>query len=201
MLCDVADALAFAHARGVVHRDVKPDNILIESASGRPIVTDFGIARAAEADSRLTATGVAMGTPAYMSPEQALGDRDVDGRSDLYSLGVVGYQMLAGEPPFSAANTPALLMKHVSESPRPIVQLRPDAPPALVGAITAPCQEPTERCATPRSRDAVAGVGAAGAAAVAIAGGGRGWRAGAGGRLEPRPQALRPLPPSGAGTR
>ena len=95
VLCDVADALAFAHGRGVVHRDIKPDNILIDRATGRPIVTDFGIARAAEADSRLTITGVAMGTPAYMSPEQALGDRDVDGRSDIYSLGVVGYQMLA----------------------------------------------------------------------------------------------------------
>ena len=200
VLCDVADALAFAHARGVVHRDVKPDNILIESASGRPIVTDFGIARAAEADSRLTVTGVAMGTPAYMSPEQALGDRDVDGRSDLYSLGIVGYQMLAGEPPFTAANTPALLMKHVSESPRPIVQLRPDAPPALVGAITrALAKKPTERWRdATQFRDAVAGVGAAGAAAVAIAE--RGQRVEGGGpseRMEPRPPAaLRPLPPS-----
>jgi serine/threonine-protein kinase len=171
VLCDVADALAFAHMRGVVHRDVKPDNILIESASGRPIVTDFGIARAAEADSRLTLTGVAMGTPAYMSPEQALGDRDVDGRSDIYSLGVVGYQMLAGEPPFAAANTPALLMKHVSEQPRPLSQLRPDAPPALVGAVMrALAKKPAERWRdATQFRDAVAGVGAAGAAASAIA--------------------------------
>jgi serine/threonine-protein kinase len=198
VLCDVADALAFAHARGVVHRDVKPDNILIESASGRPIVTDFGIARAAEADSRLTVTGVAMGTPAYMSPEQALGDRDVDGRSDIYSLGIVGYQMLAGEPPFSAANTPALLMKHVSEPARPIVELRRDAPPALVGAITrALAKKPADRWRdASQFRDAVAGVGAAGAAAVAISE--RGQRSEGGGRSErpePRPpSALRPLP-------
>ena len=97
VLRDVADALAYAHARGVVHRDIKPDNILIDRASGRPMVTDFGIARAAAGETRLTVTGVAVGTPAYMSPEQALGEREVDGRSDLYSLGVVGYHMLAGE--------------------------------------------------------------------------------------------------------
>ena len=90
VLRDVADALAYAHARGVVHRDIKPDNILIDRASGRPMVTDFGIARAAAGETRLTVTGVAVGTPAYMSPEQALGEREVDGRSDLYSLGVVG---------------------------------------------------------------------------------------------------------------
>jgi hypothetical protein len=182
VLCDVADALAFAHARGVVHRDVKPDNILIDGASGRPIVTDFGIARAAEADSRLTVTGVAMGTPAYMSPEQALGERDLDGRSDIYSLGVVGYQMLAGEPPFAASNTPALLMKHVSEPPRPITQLRPDAPPTLVGAIMrALAKKPEERWRDAvQFRDAVAGVGAAGAAANAIAD--RGRRSGGGQR-------------------
>ena len=207
VLCDVADALAFAHARGVVHRDVKPDNILIEGTSGRPIVTDFGIARAAEADSRLTLTGVAMGTPAYMSPEQALGERDVDGRSDIYSLGVVGYQMLAGEPPFSASNTPALLMKHVSEPPRPIAQLRPDAPPTLVGAITrALAKKPEERWRdAAQFRDAVAGVGAAGAAAAAIAS--RGLRVEGGGRRETpaaqpvpaRPPA--PIHPPSAGTR
>jgi serine/threonine-protein kinase len=175
VLCDVADALAFAHGRGVVHRDVKPDNILIDGASGRPIVTDFGIARAAEADSRLTVTGVAMGTPAYMSPEQALGERDVDGRSDIYSLGVVGYQMLTGEPPFAAANTPALLMKHVSEPPRPVADRRPDAPPALVGAVMrALAKKPEERWRdAAQFRDAVTGTGAAGAAAVAIAERGR----------------------------
>jgi hypothetical protein len=98
-------------------------------------VTDFGIARAAAGDSRLTVTGVAVGTPAYMSPEQALGERELDGRSDIYSLGVVGYQMLAGRTPFRAANTPAMLVKHISETPHPVESLRPDVPPALAHAV------------------------------------------------------------------
>ncbi len=128
-LRDVADALAYAHERGVVHRDIKPDNILIDSGSGRPMVTDFGIARAvSEGDSRLTATGIAIGTPTYMSPEQAAGERTIDGRSDLYSLGILGYQMLTGEPPFIANSTPAILVKHISERPTPIEQRRGDVP-------------------------------------------------------------------------
>ena len=135
VLRDVADALAYAHARGVIHRDIKPDNILIDRASGRPMVTDFGIARAAQAETRLTAPGVAVGTPAYMSPEQALGERELDGRSDLYSLAVVGYHMLAGETPFKAANTPAMLVKHATERPRPIRDRRPDVPAYLAVAI------------------------------------------------------------------
>jgi serine/threonine protein kinase len=135
VLRDVADALAYAHARGVVHRDIKPDNILVDRASGRPMVTDFGIARAAAGDVRLTVTGVAVGTPAYMSPEQALGEREVDGRSDLYSLGVVGYHMLSGDTPFKAANTPAMLVKHVSERPRPVRERRPEVPAYLGVAI------------------------------------------------------------------
>src|SRR5215208_4622025 len=135
ILVDVADALAHAHGRGTVHRDIKPDNILLDAASGRAMVTDFGIARAAEGDQRITATGSAIGSPAYMSPEQALGDPGLDGRSDIYSLGVVAYQMLAGEPPFRAASTPAMLMKHVSEMPRPLRDLRADVPGALISAI------------------------------------------------------------------
>ena len=103
VLREVAGALAYAHAHGVVHRDIKPENILLDRESGRAMVTDFGIARAAEGDAKLTVTGVAIGTPAYMSPEQALGEKEADGRSDIYSLGVVGYQMLAGELPFKAA--------------------------------------------------------------------------------------------------
>ena len=135
VLRDVADALSYAHGRSIVHRDIKPDNILMDRMTGRTLVSDFGIARAAEGDSRLTVTGIAVGTPAYMSPEQAIGERDVDGRSDLYSLGVVGYQMLTGELPFAANNTPAMLMKHINEAPRPIRDLRPDVPPGLDRAI------------------------------------------------------------------
>ena len=146
ILTDVADALAYAHARGVVHRDVKPDNILLDRATGRPLVTDFGIARAAAGDTRLTVTGVAIGTPAYMSPEQALGERELDGRSDIYSLGIIGYQMLAGEPPFKASNTPAMLVKHVSEIPRPLDHLRPDTPRGMVNALArALAKKPDDR--------------------------------------------------------
>src|SRR6185503_13993169 len=134
---EVADALAYAHERGVVHRDIKPDNILLDANSNRAMVTDFGIARAvSDIDSgRLTATGMAIGTPAYMSPEQAAGDRQIDGRSDLYSLGVVAYQMLVGEPPFVANSTPAMLVKHISERPTPVSQRRSDVPQDLSRAV------------------------------------------------------------------
>ena len=138
ILKEVAEALAYAHERGVVHRDIKPDNILLcADDDSRVMVTDFGIARAVSegSDSRLTATGMAIGTPAYMSPEQSMGERDIDGRSDLYALGVVGYQMLAGELPFNAPSTPALLVKQISERPTPIDVHRPDAPPDLARAV------------------------------------------------------------------
>jgi serine/threonine protein kinase len=134
---EVADGLAYAHERGVVHRDIKPDNILLDAATGRTMVTDFGIARAvSDMDSgRLTATGMAIGTPAYMSPEQAAGDREIDGRSDLYALGIVAYQMLVGEPPFVASSTPAMLVKHISERPTPVGQRRADIPQDLSRAV------------------------------------------------------------------
>ncbi|HUF26366.1 MAG TPA: protein kinase [Gemmatimonadaceae bacterium] len=135
LIREVADALAYAHLRGVIHRDVKPDNILIDAESGRALVTDFGIARAMEVGTRLTVTGIAVGTPTYMSPEQAVGEREIDGRSDIYSLGVVAYQMLTGRVPFRAGNSMALLMKHVTEPPRPIADLRPDVPRELSDAI------------------------------------------------------------------
>jgi serine/threonine-protein kinase len=136
VIVEVSRALAYAHDRGVVHRDIKPDNILIDSG-GRVMVTDFGIARAISegADARLTATGMAIGTPAYMSPEQSMGEREVDGRSDLYALGVVGYQMLTGALPFNATSTPALLVKHLSEAPQPIQQKCPDVAPDLGRAV------------------------------------------------------------------
>ena len=131
ILAEVADALAYAHLRGVIHRDIKPDNILLDRQTGRVMVTDFGIAWAMEAGARLTATGIAVGTPTYMSPEQAIGDRELDGRSDIYSTGVLGYQMLTGRVPFEAGNSMALLLKHVTERPKPIAELRPEAPRGL----------------------------------------------------------------------
>ena len=133
ILREVADALAYAHGRSVVHRDIKPDNILLDKETGRAMVTDFGIARAvSDTDgSRLTATGMAIGTPAYMSPEQAAGEREIDGRSDLYALGVVAYQMLTGAPPFTAASTPAMLVKHLTERPQPVRARRADVPEEL----------------------------------------------------------------------
>jgi serine/threonine protein kinase len=137
ILREVADALSYAHNRNVIHRDIKPDNIIIDEETGRAMVTDFGIARALtdSGDSRLTATGMAIGTPAYMSPEQSAGDSAIDGRSDLYSLGVVGYQMLCGQPPFVANNTPSMLVKHLSERPIPVDERWPDLPQDLSRAV------------------------------------------------------------------
>jgi serine/threonine protein kinase len=151
VLREVGDALAYAHDRGVVHRDIKPDNILLDAVTGRPMVTDFGIARAMDStgDSRLTATGMAIGTPAYMSPEQAAGEREIDGRSDLYSLGILGYQMLTGEPPFTAGSTPAMLVKHISERPIPVQQRRGDVPDDLANCVmTLLEKDPAHRFAT-----------------------------------------------------
>ena len=114
---ETADALSAAHALSVIHRDIKPDNILLEGTRGRVMVTDFGIAKALSTASgaTLTGIGVAIGTPAFMSPEQAAGERKIDGRSDLYSLGVVTYQMLTGELPFSAPSVAGILMKQITE--------------------------------------------------------------------------------------
>jgi serine/threonine protein kinase len=130
ILRELADALGYAHRNGVVHRDIKPDNILLDADSGRAMITDFGIARAATGgdDTRLTATGVTIGTPMYMSPEQCSGERDIDGRSDLYSLGAVAYQMLTGRPPFIGGNTPAIIMMQVTEAPVPPRARRAEIP-------------------------------------------------------------------------
>jgi serine/threonine-protein kinase len=138
ILRETADALASAHRAGVVHRDIKPDNLLLEGPERRVVVTDFGIAKAVRGDDQvapLTATGVVVGTPQYMSPEQAGGEGPIDHRSDIYSLGVVGYQMLAGQPPFGGATVAAILLKHITEEPQPVTRARPDCPADLAAAI------------------------------------------------------------------
>ena len=134
---ETADALGLAHAMGVVHRDIKPDNILLEGTRRRVMVTDFGIAKALTSDGggTLTGTGVAIGTPAYMSPEQAAGERDIDVRSDIYSLGVVGFEMLTGELPFKAATVAGILLKQVSEPVPDISPLRRDSPDELSSCV------------------------------------------------------------------
>jgi tetratricopeptide (TPR) repeat protein len=131
---EVADALSYAHSRDVIHRDIKPGNILL--AGGHARVADFGIARAiSEAGGdRLTRTGLTVGTLAYMSPEQAAGSEDLDGRSDLYSLGCVLFEMLAGVPPFSGPPD-SLVNQHLTADPQPITNLRPAVPPEVAGAL------------------------------------------------------------------
>ena len=132
---EVADALSYAHSRDVVHRDIKPENVLLAGEHAR--VADFGIARAiTEAGGeRLTETGLALGTPAYMSPEQAAGSRDLDGRSDLYSLGCVLFEMLAGEPPFTGPSIESLVHQHLTAEPPAVTTLRPAVPPQVAAAL------------------------------------------------------------------
>ncbi len=127
----MADALGSAHRHDVIHRDIKPENILLEE--GHAVVADFGIARAIHAagGERLTETGLAVGTPAYMSPEQAMGSKDLDGRSDLYSLGCVLYEMLGGEPPYAGPSAQAILARKLVE-PLPRLRVVREAVPETV---------------------------------------------------------------------
>ena len=163
ILGDMADALAYAHSRGIVHRDVTPANIMIEAETGRPLLTDFGIARAAAEHPRLTAVGIAIGTPAYMAPEQALGDREVDGRADIYALGVIGWQMVAGAAPFESPTTLGMLMKQVAEPVPSLAARRPDVPFDLAAVIErAMAKSPDDRWDDAGAlRDALRGVGTA----------------------------------------
>jgi len=121
----IANALEYAHGHGVIHRDLKPENVLMQA--GEPIVADFGIALAVSnaGGTRITQTGLSLGTPSYMSPEQATGDRVIDGRSDVYALGAMTYEMLTGEPPHTGATSQAVIARLLTETPRPIRSTRP----------------------------------------------------------------------------
>ncbi|HEU5220308.1 MAG TPA: serine/threonine-protein kinase, partial [Gemmatimonadales bacterium] len=133
MIQEVAWGLGYAHANGVIHRDVKPDNILLEQGSGRAMITDFGVAHAADGLS-LTGAGQLIGTPEYMSPEQAYGN-PVDGRSDLYSLGATAFFSLTGRPLFEGPSPIAVVTKHLNEPPPPLGTVRPDLPAELIRAV------------------------------------------------------------------
>ena len=147
---ELGAGLDYAHREGFIHRDVKPENVLL--ADGHAVIADFGIARAIcqSCDGQnVTEVGLTIGTPEYMSPEQAAGDRDLDGRSDLYSLACVIYETLAGEPPFAGASARAVMAQHLSEAPPPLRARRPDAPAAVEQALArALAKDPADRFAT-----------------------------------------------------
>jgi serine/threonine-protein kinase len=129
--CEVASALDYAHRHGVIHRDIKPENILLHDGSA--LVADFGIALAASkaGGNRITETGMSIGTPQYMSPEQAMGEREITVRSDIYALGAVTYEMLVGEPPFSGPTAQSVVAKVLTEEPRPMIPRRRSIPPEV----------------------------------------------------------------------
>src|ERR1043165_1317335 len=142
---EVAWALAYAHGRGIVHRDVKPDNILLEAGTGRALVTDFGIASGGGTPRPDTEPGRLMGTAHFMSPEQAAGE-PIDGRSDIYGLGVVGYLAVSGRLPFESPSLPTLLLRQALEEAPSVMRAAPGLPPALGAAIDrCLAREPAER--------------------------------------------------------
>ena len=168
ILRDVARALAFAHGKGVTHRDIKPDNVLLSGSSA--VITDFGVAKAlteAAVGGPLTSIGVALGTPAYMSPEQAAADPSTDLRADIYAFGAMAYEMLAGHPPFAGRNTQAMLAAHATEAPPPITIIRPATPPRLAELVMRclekrPGDRPQSAGELLEALDAVTGAGGAG---------------------------------------
>ena len=163
--CEIAGALDYAHRHGVIHRDVKPANILLED--GHAVIADFGIARAlsrATGEHTLTMTGVTLGTPSYMSPEQASAEREIDGRSDIYALGCVVYEMLAGTPPFTGPNPQAVMARHAMDTAPSIRVIRSIIPPEVEAAIfCAMAKSPADRFATAQQfADALTGTGSMG---------------------------------------
>ena len=167
ILRDVARALSYAHERGVVHRDIKPDNVLL--SHGTAVVTDFGIAKAlsasrTESGAALTQTGTSIGTPAYMAPEQVAGDADADHRVDLYAFGCTAYELLAGRTPFHGRTPAKTLAAHVSEPAPPVSEARPDTPPALAELVMrclakVPDDRPRSAAELVRALDATTGTG------------------------------------------
>jgi serine/threonine protein kinase len=174
LMRELADALGTAHAAGIVHRDIKPENVLLSHGHG--LVTDFGVAKALRAASlrthpgvggTLTSAGVAVGTPEYMAPEQAAGDPMVDHRADLYALGVVGYEVVAGRSPFAGRTPQRMMAAHAVERPPPLAAARPETPPALVRLIERllaknPDERPSSAVEVVRALDGITGGGAAG---------------------------------------
>ncbi|MGE5099211.1 MAG: serine/threonine-protein kinase, partial [Deltaproteobacteria bacterium] len=145
----VAAALDYAHRHGVIHRDLKPENILLHE--GEPLVADFGIALAVSnaGGGRITQTGLSLGTPQYMSPEQATGDRAIDGRTDIYSLGAVLYEMLSGEPPHTGATAQAIIARLMTEDPRPLTLIRRNVPAHVEAAVARALEKmPADRFTT-----------------------------------------------------
>jgi Tol biopolymer transport system component len=156
ILRDVADALAHAHANGVVHRDIKPENVMLRERHA--LIADFGIATAlteAAGANILTGAGVALGTPAYMSPEQAAADKDVDHRADIYAFGILAYEILTGRVPFESETTRGLLVAHLTSEPPPLAIQRPDVPPRLA-ALVGKCLEKDPEARWQRAEDIVA---------------------------------------------
>jgi serine/threonine-protein kinase len=152
ILRELAAALECAHRQGVVHRDVKPANVLLDRDTGRAVLADFGVAQIGAPTFARPGDRTMSGTPEYMSPEQAAGESHVDGRSDLYSLGVLGYAMLAGRPPFRGSSFRALAARHVGEPPPPLDALAPRTPRALVDVITrCLAKDPSDRWSDARA--------------------------------------------------
>ena len=148
----VADALDYAHRHGVIHRDIKPENILLHE--GRPMVADFGIALAvsAAAGGRMTETGLSLGTPHYMSPEQATAEKEISARSDIYSLASVLYEMLTGDPPHTGASVQQIIMKIITEPAAPVATLRKSVPPNVAAAIAKSLEKlPADRFETAKA--------------------------------------------------
>ncbi|MCA0374302.1 MAG: serine/threonine-protein kinase [Gemmatimonadetes bacterium] len=173
---EVADALALAHEQGVVHRDIKPENILLQGSAGKQhaLVADFGIALAVQqaGGARMTQTGLSLGTPQYMAPEQAMGEKTIDARADLYALGAVTYEMLAGEPPFTGATVQAIVAKVLSTDPEPLTTVRRTVPPHIDAAVrTALAKLPADRFAGVAAYSAaLAAPGAVGTATERLSG-------------------------------